>query len=103
MAPALVEGTYVFRFGEKITISNADRLFADIEPHVLSDDVKRVVLDLENVIECSSYGLKLFLSLKRKAEGLGKTLLLYRPRLIILELLQSSKLDLVFTIVDSYE
>ncbi len=103
MPPQPENALYTHRFGEKITIENADRLIAEINQHFLLPEVKRVVLDLENVRECSSYGLRLFLIFQRKAEAEGKTLVMYRPHPVLLDLFRTTRLDHVFSIVQTLD
>ena len=95
--------TYTHRFGEKITIENADRLIAEISEHFDAPDITKVIFDLENVHECSSYGLRLFLIFQRRAEEHNKTLILYRPGEVLKDLFNTTRLDHVFTITDTLD
>jgi len=98
MAHGPEETTFTYRFGDKITIENTDRLIAEISGRFDDPAVTRIVFDLENVRECSSYGLRLFLMFQRRAEASGKSLVLYRPAAVLLDLFSTTRLDHVFTI-----
>jgi anti-anti-sigma factor len=101
MDAAQDDTAFSYRFGEKITIENADRLTSEISARFDAPGVNRVIFDLENLLECSSYGLRLLLIFQRRAEAAGKKLVLYRPNPVILDLFTSTRLDRVFTIVET--
>jgi anti-anti-sigma regulatory factor len=56
---------------------------------------------MENVKLCDSYGLKFLITYQRKAISAGKTLYLFRPDIILREMLDNTKLSQVFNITDS--
>jgi anti-anti-sigma factor len=103
MAARADTSTFIFRFGEKISIDNTDRYIEEVSRGFDAPGISRVVFDLENVRECSSYGLRLFLIFQRRAEKDGKTLLLFRPNPVMFDLLKTIHLDHVFTIVSTLE
>jgi anti-anti-sigma factor len=92
---------FTYRFGERITIENADRLVSEISLRFDSPSISKVIFDMENLRECSSYGLRMFLIFQRRAEQTGKSLLLYRPTPAIMELLSITRLDHVFSISET--
>jgi anti-anti-sigma factor len=89
------------KFGEKIFLGNADGLRFQIDRFFEDPSVTAVVFDMENVRLCDSYGLKFLITYHRKALAAGKKLYLFRPDVILREMLDNTKLSQVFTIVDS--
>lgn len=89
-----------YTFGERINAGNADALRVKLEPFFESSEPRRVILDVGRVRICDSYGLRLLINLKRKADAEDKELVLYRPDHIFADILQKTKLAHVFTIVD---
>ena len=89
------------KFGEKIFVGNADGLRTRIDPLFDDSEVRDVVFDLENVRMCDSYGLKFLITYHRKARATGKNLYLFRPDVVLREMLDSTKLSQVFTVTDS--
>ncbi len=90
---------YVYRCGERVTIANADRARALFE-EAFGKAENTLVLDMQDVRECDSSGLKLLIDLNRKAEAENKQLLLYRPRPVLRDLLAMTRLDAILTIID---
>jgi len=88
-----------YKFGDKLSFGNADAFRLHIDR--LFDDAKAdtIMFDMENVRLCDSYGLKFLLTYHRKAESCGKKLILFRPDFILKEMLDSTKLSNVFTIL----
>jgi anti-anti-sigma factor len=94
---------YVYAFGPKIVISNADSLREEIETIFNDAAVTCLVFDLQNVTECDSYGIKTLIDFHRRADAAGKRLLFYRPSENLRELFKITKLDEVFEISYSLE
>ena len=90
-----------YRFGEKIFLGNADGLRSHVDRLFEDAAVGAIVFDLENVKLCDSYGLKLLITYHRKSLLAGKKLYLFRPDVIVKEMLDNTKLSEVFTITDS--
>jgi anti-anti-sigma factor len=90
-----------YKFAEKIFLGNADGLRNQIDRFFQDAAVTAVVFDMENVKLCDSYGLKFLITYHRKAISAGKTLYLFRPDIILREMLDNTKLSQVFTITDS--
>jgi anti-anti-sigma factor len=97
----LEAGTFEFRFSERIHIGNADWLREEILPHVIDATVMRIILNMESVQECASYGLKLLLDIHRHAQTLSKEVIIKNPTAIIADLLKDTKLNTVFTIISA--
>lgn len=93
--------TALFRLGERVFIGNADGLRAKMEPIFMDENVKKIILDLECVEECDSYGLKLFIDFQRRADSAEKELIFYRPNTSLKELFNITKLDEVFIITEA--
>jgi anti-anti-sigma factor len=100
MDHASPDTTSIYRFSDRITVENTDRLVAEIDAVFAAPDAQRIVFDLENIHECSSYGLRLLLIFQRRAQELNKTLVLYRPSAVLMDLLKTTRLDKVFFISD---
>jgi anti-anti-sigma factor len=90
-----------FKFGEKIFLGNADGLRSQIDRFFDDAAVTAVVFDMENVRLCDSYGLKFLITYQRKALASGRRLYLFRPDVIVREMLDNTKLSQVFTITDT--
>ena len=90
-----------YKFGEKIFLGNADGLRSHIDKLFEDAAVNAVVFDLENVRLCDSYGLKFLITYHRKSLSAGKKLYLFRPDIIVREMLDNTKLSQVFTITDA--
>jgi anti-anti-sigma factor len=90
-----------YKFGEKIFLGNADGLRSHIDKFFDDAAVEAIVFDLENVRLCDSYGLKFLITYHRKSLTTGKKLYLFRPDIIIREMLDNTKLSGIFTITDS--
>jgi anti-anti-sigma factor len=90
-----------YKFGEKIFLGNADGLRSHIDKFFEDAAVSAVVFDLENVRLCDSYGLKFLITYHRKSLSAGKKLYLFRPDIIVREMLDNTKLSQVFTITDA--
>lgn len=97
------DNIFVYRFGERITIENTDRHIAEINQRFDAPEVKRIIFDLENVRECSSYGLRMFLIFLRRADAGRKLLFLYKPQPAMFELLKITRLDQVFKFTDKID
>jgi anti-anti-sigma factor len=90
-----------YKFAEKIFLGNADGLRTQIDRFFQDAAVTAIVFDMENVRLCDSYGLKFLITYHRKALATGKPLYLFRPDVILREMLDNTKLSQVFTITDS--
>ncbi len=93
----------VHKFGEKIFLGNADGLGVVVDKLFESPDARIIVFDMENVKLCDSYGLKFLINYQRKANSLGKTLLLWRPDAFLRDMLSNTKLAHFFTVVDALD
>jgi anti-anti-sigma factor len=93
----------IFVFGEKIDTLTCDSYRMRIEPCFEDKKIKTVVLDVSRVRMCDSYGLRLFINLQRVAGQTNRKLILYRPDEILSDLLESTLLTKVFTIVNTEE
>jgi anti-anti-sigma factor len=97
MRPASASGgEYRFRCGQRITIANADRVRLLLREAY--HKAPRLIIDLRDLRECDSSGLKLFIDLHRMAEKEHHQVLLYNPRPAILDLLRMTRLDTVLVI-----
>jgi anti-anti-sigma factor len=92
-----------YRFGEKIFLGNADGLGLIVDKLFENEEAQPIVFDLENVKLCDSYGLKFLINYQRRANTMGRKLLLYRPDVVLREMLDNTKLSHFFTIVDSLD
>jgi anti-anti-sigma factor len=90
-----------YKFGEKIFLGNADGLRSLIDRFFDDAAVASIVFDMENVRLCDSYGLKFLITYHRKALSAGKKLYLFRPDVILREMLDNTKLSQVFTLTDT--
>jgi anti-anti-sigma factor len=90
-----------YKFAEKIFLGNADGLRSHVDGFFEDATVSAIVFDLENVKLCDSYGLKFLITYHRKSLAAGKKLYLFRPDIIIREMLDNTKLSGVFTITGS--
>jgi anti-anti-sigma factor len=90
-----------YKFGEKIFLGNADELRAQIDKFFDDTAVSAVVFDMENVRLCDSYGLKVRITDQRKALSAGRRLYLFRPDVILREMLDNTRLSQVFAITDT--
>ena len=93
----------VYQLGETINLANADMVQARIEPFFTNDKLRTIVLDMEHVRLCDSYGLRLFINLQRKAGQFNKTLVLYRPDALMRGMFVNTRLDHIFTITDTLD
>lgn len=101
MSESTGASTFTYRFGDRITIENTDRLMSEITSRFDSPSVQRIIFDVENVRECSSCGLRLFLYFQRRADAAGRTLVLFRASPVLRDLLSTTRLDKVFTLSDT--
>ncbi len=92
-----------YRFGEKLFLGNADGLSLIVDKLFENEEAQTIVFDLENVKLCDSYGLKFLINYQRRANTLGRKLLLYRPDSFLREMLDNTKLLHFFTVVDSLD
>lgn len=93
-----VTGTVVHPLGSSISANNADAMLAEVEPVLAQETCRTLVLDCRRVRTCDSCGLRFLLSLQRKANALGKSLVLYRPDDILRQLLADTNLTGVFAV-----
>lgn len=94
---------FTFACADKIHIGNADRINSSIEPALNDSSVRVIVMDLENVRVCDSYGLRLLVSLHRQADRLNKRLVLLLPHTMVCELMEKAGLLEVFNIARSHQ
>ncbi len=92
-----------YRFGEKIFLGNADGMSLVVDKLFENEAAGTIAFDLENVKLCDSYGLKFLINYQRKANTLGRKLLLYRPDAFLKEMFDNTKLSHFFTIVDTLD
>ncbi len=92
-----------YKFGEKLSFGNADAFRIALDKLFENADADTIMFDMENVRLCDSYGLKFLLTYHRKAEACGKKLILFRPDFILKEMLDSTKLSNVFTILGAQQ
>ena len=92
--------TATHKFGEKIDITNCDRLSEYCGQYFSDPAIKTVIFDLENVRLCDSYGLKFLINFQRKAVEKQKLLILRRPDAILKEMFNTTKLMRIFTVSD---
>ncbi len=95
--------SYTYRFGEKVVIGNIDLISSELESLFASENVHRVIFDLESCRICDTYGIQLFLSFQRKAEKTNIELILYRPMALFLEILRTAGLLHIFTVVEELD
>jgi anti-anti-sigma regulatory factor len=95
------ESTALYKFGEKIFITNADALTKACDGHFIDEKVRTIVFDLVNVQICDLYGLRFLINAQRKAAASDKRLLLYRPDVKLSSMLAQAKLRHIFTLVDT--
>jgi anti-anti-sigma factor len=94
---------FVHPVGAKIFLGNADALSALIGSRIDDPGVSAVVLDMSMLRECDSYGLRVLLGLRRKANEAGKKLLLLKPSPIFSEILKLLNLTHIFSCIDSLD
>jgi anti-anti-sigma factor len=92
-----------YRFGEKIFLGNADGMSLVVDKLFENEAARTIAFDLENVKLCDSYGLKFLINYQRKANTIGRKLLLYRPDAFLKEMFDNTKLSHFFTIVDTLD
>ena len=95
--------TLTYRFGEKVAVDNVSFLTSELEPFFQSENIRRVIFDLENVSVCDLYGIHFFLHFQRRAEHVKKTLFLFRPKYVLVEILRNAGLVHIFTIINTLE
>ena len=95
--------TLTYRFGEKVAVDNVSFLNAELEPFFQTENIRRVIFDLENVSVCDLYGIHFFLQFQRRAESTKKALFLLRPQPLLIEILRNAGLVHIFTIIDQIE
>jgi anti-anti-sigma factor len=93
----------LYQFGKDIYIGNADDLWDKIEPIFVDPNKSVIVLDMENVRVCDSYGLRLLINCQRRAEVNHKRMVLLKPDRLIREMLANTRLDSVFSIVETLD
>jgi len=95
--------TLTYRFGEKVAVDNVSFLNTELEHFFQSENIRRIIFDLENVSICDLYGIHFFLQFQRRAENANKALFLYRPQQILIEILKNAGIVHVFTVIDTIE
>jgi len=95
--------TLTYRFGEKVAVDNVSFLNTELEHFFQSENIRRIIFDLENVSICDLYGIHFFLQFQRRAENANKALFLYRPQPILIEILKNAGIVHVFTVIDTIE
>ena len=91
---------HTFRFGENLSIKNVDSLVPEIDQYLNSKNLKKVILDMSNVLSCDSYGITFLLQCYRKAKNNQKELVLYKLNPFLNNLLNNCGLLNVFSITD---
>ena len=94
---------FIVRISERLIIPHTDIVRNQIDKILEEKNQHYLILDLENVSECDSDGLRFFLTVYRKAHKLGKECFLFRPGTFLRELFELSNLHNFFTIIDTLD
>ena len=93
----------IVTLGDRLFIGNESDIQNRISLHIEDPACSRIILDMINVRTCDSQGIRMLLTLQRKASQMNKTLILFRPDRILKDLIGYMKLGHVFTIQDTLQ